>query len=109
MSVGLALPVVGLVIFLLNVPFGYWRANTRRFSLRWALSIHIPVPFVVLLRLWAGIGWRLAYVFPMIVCFFAGQYAGGWVRKRLAARRPALSSCLVVDILRSKGEPQGAG
>ncbi len=100
MGIALALAVVGIVIFAFNVPFGYWRANTRRFSLQWVLAIHVPVPVVVFLRLWAGIGWRLLYILPMVLCFFAGQYVGGWARRRLAARGWTQSSCLVMDAAR---------
>ncbi len=34
---------VTLVIFLLNLPFGYWRVQTRRFTLPWCLAIHLPI------------------------------------------------------------------
>lgn len=80
----LVLLVTGAAIFALNIPFGYWRGNTRRWSLPWILAIHIPVPVVVLLRLWAGMGWELRCVGPMALCFLAGQYVGGRVRARLA-------------------------
>ena len=42
MDFSIALFVVALVVFLLNIPFGYWRANVRKFSLQWGLAIHIP-------------------------------------------------------------------
>ncbi len=92
--------VVGLVVYIVNLPFGYWRANAPRFSLQWVLAVHVPVPVAVLLRLWAGLGWRIAYIAPMVACFFAGQFTGGLLRRRLAARGWSQSSCLVMDAIR---------
>lgn len=103
MGIGLTLLVVGLAILVINLPFGYWRANTRRFSLQWVLAVHVPVPFIVLLRLWAGLGWRLVYVLPMVACFFLGQWTGGRLRRRLSGKGWALSSCLLMDFVRHQG------
>jgi len=66
--------------FLLNVPFGYWRTHTRKYSPAWFLSIHAPIPFVVALRLALGFNW--AWVPLLLVASVAGQYLGG----RLAPR-----------------------
>lgn len=102
MDIWLVLVLVGLAVYVLNLPFGYWRANTRRFSLAWILAVHVPVPFIVMLRLVAGLGWRLGYILPMVGCFFLGQFAGGVVRRRLAARGWSLTSCLVMDLARHR-------
>ena len=65
-----------LIIFVFNIPFGYWRANVRKFSFQWALSIHIPVPFVIAIRLLSGIGFAFI-TYPVIVgAFFFGQFTG---------------------------------
>jgi hypothetical protein len=74
---GLALLVVAL-----NLPFGYWREGTRRYSLPWLAAIHAPVPVVILLRLLAGVGWQLAS-FPILIgAFFTGQQLGARLRRR---------------------------
>lgn len=72
---------IALVVLMLNVPFGYWRAGVRKFSLQWALAIHIPVPFVVLLRVTSGIGYHWTTYPFMIVAFFAGQQLGAATRR----------------------------
>ncbi len=67
---------VAIIVFVFNVPFGYWRASVRKFSLQWILSIHAPVPFVIMLRIFSGLGWQLV-TFPVVVAaFFGGQFAG---------------------------------
>jgi hypothetical protein len=72
-----SLGVVSGIVFATNLPFGYWRAHVRRFSWQWFLSIHLPVPLVIALRLFSGIGWE-PITFPvLIVAFFAGQFLGG--------------------------------
>jgi hypothetical protein len=74
------LVIAAIMVFLFNIPFGYWRARVRRFSTQWILAIHMPVPFVIGCRLFLGLGWHLA-TFPVLVgAFFAGQLAGSKLR-----------------------------
>ncbi len=69
-----------LVVFLINLPFGYMRSKAARFSRQWIMAIHIPVPFVFLLRVFSGLNWT---VMPLLVLSdVAGQLAGGKLRKR---------------------------
>jgi len=70
------LVIVTLLVFLLNIPFGMWRANTKKFSWKWFLSIHIPIPFIVGLRFLFNLGFEL-YTYPILVtAFFLGQLFG---------------------------------
>ena len=69
-----------LVVFIINLPFGYMRSKSTRFSRQWMMAIHIPVPFVFLLRIFSGLNWT---VIPLLVLSdVAGQLAGGRLRKR---------------------------
>ncbi|HLF83690.1 MAG TPA: hypothetical protein VI837_05895 [Blastocatellia bacterium] len=71
--------IVALIVFLFNLPFGYWRGSSKKFSVQWILAIHAPVPFVIVLRVLAGLGWRFI-TFPVLIgAFFGGQFAGGKV------------------------------
>ncbi len=68
-----------LIVFLINLPFGYIRTNAARFSRKWMMAIHIPVPLVFLLRILSGLNWT---VIPLLVVSdIAGQIAGGKLRK----------------------------
>lgn len=73
--------VVGLIVLLLNIPFGWWRAGVRKFSLPWILAIHLPVPFVIALRILSGLGFQLITFPVMIGCYFGGQFIGSRLRK----------------------------
>ena len=68
--------MVAVLVFLLNVPFGYWRAGVRKFSWQWILAIHLPVPFVIALRILSGLGWQLLSFPVLIGAFFLGQFCG---------------------------------
>ena len=69
--------VVAPIILALNLPFGYWRARSRKFSFAWFAAIHVPVILSISLRLLFGIALRL-YSLPLfIIAFFCGQYLGG--------------------------------
>ncbi|HDZ86222.1 MAG TPA: hypothetical protein ENH57_00850 [Actinobacteria bacterium] len=41
---------------IVNIPFGAWRETTRRFSVKWWLAIHISIPFIIIFRIYLGIG-----------------------------------------------------
>jgi hypothetical protein len=91
---------VCFAVFLLNIVFGYWRANTKRFSILWALAIHLPVPIAIILRL-ELLGWNWALLPLFVAAFFAGQSTGGWIRRKmLSAHRVALGSFLFKDLIR---------
>jgi small-conductance mechanosensitive channel len=85
-------------VVLVTLPFGFYRAYTRKLSLRWFLAIHLPVILVVLLR----VGMHLPYVFiPFtFLAFTAAQFAGAragqwWIRRHPA--RVAVSEALPRD------------
>lgn len=69
---------------ILNLPFGYWRQGTRKFSWQWFLAIHLPVPLIFLARITSGVSWE---AIPFIIAIaLAGQLAGGMIRTGLRAR-----------------------
>lgn len=69
--------IVAAIVFVLNLPFGYWRSRVRRFSFPWILAIHLPVPLVIACRIFSGLGWQLISFPVMIGAFFLGQFVGG--------------------------------
>ncbi|WP_035586855.1 hypothetical protein [Hippea jasoniae] len=72
----MSLWAVAACVVILNLPFGFLRARVERFSKKWFLYIHLPIPFVIALRLISGLGFQL-YTFPvMIGAYFFGQFAG---------------------------------
>lgn len=74
---GMKLWLIAVLVFLLNLPFGYWRGREERFSRQWLLAIHLPVPFVIALRIFSGLGWQLISFPVLIAAFFLGQFCGG--------------------------------
>lgn len=73
-----------ILVFLINFPFGYWRFNTARFSSQWMMAVHIPVPFVFILRIFSGFGWKIIPL--LMLSFTAGQFAGGKFRSLISTR-----------------------
>ncbi|MBI5287114.1 MAG: hypothetical protein HY878_05950 [Deltaproteobacteria bacterium] len=64
-----------IVALVLNLPFGYLRAKSRRYSLRWFFYIHLPIPFIILLRWVLGVDYR---GIPVVVLgAIMGQFLGG--------------------------------
>jgi hypothetical protein len=93
--------VLALIIILLNIPFGYWRANVRKYSLQWVLAVHLPVPVIIFLRIYSDIGFAL-WTYPVLVgAFFAGQYLGKIILTNMKTKTDEnVSSCLVMDCFR---------
>jgi len=92
--------LISSIVFLVNIPFGYWRANVSRFSFQWFLAIHLPVIVVIALRLVSHLGFAwFTYVF-MVTAFFLGQQAGSLIIKRLEKVYDHVTSCLVMDLCR---------
>ncbi len=92
--------IISLIIFLINIPFGYWRSNVKKFSLQWFLAVHLPIPFIVILRIYSNIGFAW-YTYPFLIgSFFLGHRAGGYLLKRLKQRCEAVSSFIFADLIR---------
>ena len=70
---------VGLTAFtfLLNIPFGMWRASVRKFSLTWMVAVHASVPIIVALRLWLDVSYMLI---PVLIAI---AVLSQWVGSRL--------------------------
>ena len=82
---------VAILVFVINLPFGYWRASVRKLSRQWFLAVHIPVPIVIALRIYSGLGFKLIS-FPVIIgAYFLGQFVGGRLRNIIQGRGPGRS------------------
>ena len=73
-------------VVLVTLPFGFYRAYTRKFSVRWFLAIHIPVVLDFLIRIQLHLSYT---VIPFtIVVFAVAQIVGSrvgrwWIKRRL--------------------------
>jgi hypothetical protein len=91
--------IVAIAIFLLNIPFGYWRVNVARLSNQWFLAIHLPIPIVIALRVLSGLGWELITSPVFVGAFLCGQICGGFIHnvlRRLSSVN--ISSCIFCDL-----------
>lgn len=70
------------LIFLVNLPFGYWRAGLKKFSAGWFVAIHAPVPLVVALRWGLGLPFSWDTLPLFVAAYFAGQFLGSRLRNR---------------------------
>lgn len=80
--------LIAALVFLINLPFGYWRGREERFSRPWILAIHLPVPLVIALRVFSGLGWQLISFPVLIGAFFLGQFCGGKLSLRSKQPEP---------------------
>jgi hypothetical protein len=75
------LPIVAAT-FVLNLPFGYWRAGVTKFSPRWFVAVHAVVPMVIGMRHAAGLPFRWDLLPLFVAAYFGGQFVGSRWRQR---------------------------
>jgi hypothetical protein len=81
--------IAALAVLCVNLPFGYWRAGVRKFSLAWFLAVHLPVPAVIGIRFLSGLGFQ-PITYPVLVgAYFSGQILGARLRSVAAVVRRA--------------------
>jgi hypothetical protein len=69
-----------LFSFAINLPFGYLRSRTRRYSFKWFAYIHLPVVVIIIARLMSHTDYPFIPLF--VAAAIAGQYFGGRIRCR---------------------------
>jgi len=75
------------IVFFIAFPFGFWRAKSAFKSRDWMLAIHIPVVFIILLRIYNklhyGIGFSRLSVLYNLTAFMLAQYLAGLIYKKI--------------------------
>lgn len=72
--------MVTMAALVLNLPFGFLRMNTRKFSVMWFVYIHLPIPAIFILRNMAGLGYK--FIPLMVAGAVAGQFLGGRLNRK---------------------------
>jgi hypothetical protein len=75
--------------FVVNLPFGYWREGTVKFSPAWFAAVHAAVPLIILLRYALELEWRWAALPFTVAAYFAGQAVGARRRRATASESAA--------------------
>ena len=78
--------VVLVTVVLVTLPFGFYRAYTRKLSLRWFLAIHVPVILVFLARYEAHLSY--AFIPFTALAFASAQFLGARLGRWWIKRRP---------------------
>jgi hypothetical protein len=77
-----AVALVAGATFLVNLPFGYWRAGLRKLSPAWFLAIHAPVPLTVGMRFALNLPFRWVTLPVFVAAYFSGQFLGSRLGRR---------------------------
>ena len=73
--------LVLLFTFLVNLPFGWLRRNEKKFTFKWWLYIHLPIPLIIAFRIWLKINpWFIPLIIAVAV---AGQAIGARLKPNL--------------------------
>ena len=92
--------IVALLTFIVNIPFGYWRAKTKKLSKEWFLAVHLPVPLIVFFRLLMGVHLNIPTLVVFVIAFFLGQRFGIVINKLVEKKLGETSKNMFADLLR---------
>ena len=82
MNINISIALISLLLFALfsNIPLGYLRMGSPRYSVRWFIYIHLSLPFIVGLRIAKNIRWQMV---PFSIALaVAGQMIGSRLYRR---------------------------
>ncbi len=83
----MSIVTVMVLVFVINLPCGFFRAQSPKLSKSWFLWVHLPIPFVIAIRILSGLGFKL-YTFPIVIsAYFFGQFTGGLIYKMLKPQK----------------------
>lgn len=79
--------IVAIIVFVINIPFGFWRGSLRKFSILWFVAIHAPVVISIFIRKYAEINFHFLNIMLFVCVFFAGQLSGKYSYKLYHLRK----------------------
>ena len=82
MNIELNIALISLLAFaiLSNIPLGYIRQGSPKYSVRWFVYIHLSVPFIIGLRIANNISWQ---IIPFSIALaVVGQMIGSRIYRR---------------------------
>ena len=82
MNINISIAVISLLLFAFfsNIPLGYLRMGSPKYSVRWFVYIHLSVPFIIGLRIANNISWQMI---PFSIALaVAGQMIGSRLYRR---------------------------
>ncbi|MFQ5330242.1 MAG: hypothetical protein ACE5D4_09695 [Thermodesulfobacteriota bacterium] len=79
------LALITLIALAGNLPFGYLREDTKKFSFYWFLYIHLPIPFIIYFRK-TVFDLSFHYIPIILAGAVLGQIVGARYRRRVKAR-----------------------
>ncbi len=71
---------IGLLAMAVNIPLGYAREGTIRYSAKWFLYVHLSIPVIAFLRITNHL--TLWAIPAFVACAIVGQIVGGRFRRR---------------------------
>ena len=82
MNIEINIALISLLAFaiLSNIPLGYIRQGSPKYSVRWFVYIHLSVPFIIGLRIANNISWQ---IIPFSIALAViGQMIGSRIYRR---------------------------
>jgi hypothetical protein len=83
--------LIAFIVFIINIPFGFWRKSVKKFSFIWFVSIHVPVLISIGLRYISHIEFHPLILLLFVSVFFMGQFSGKYAYVWYQSKNQTLS------------------
>ncbi|MCE5312187.1 MAG: hypothetical protein LLF86_03445 [Nitrospiraceae bacterium] len=71
--------LISLIAFLVNLPAGYMRSRSVKYSIKWFMYIHLPIPVIIAARIFSQT--ESVFIPLFVAAAFAGQFIGGRIER----------------------------
>jgi hypothetical protein len=80
-----------IIVFFIAFPFGFWRVQNKFKSRNWMLAVHIPVVFIVAMRIYNKIHFHIGFewisLLYNVIAFSSAQYLAGIIYQKFIKKQ----------------------
>jgi hypothetical protein len=84
----MSLWTIAPLVFVINLPFGYWRASMKKFSPLWFLAVLLSALVIIALFIFLAMRWKPLSAPVLVAALFLGHVVGGRVRLLISGKGP---------------------
>lgn len=77
--------LISFFALFVNLPFGYLRNQVQKYSVKWFIYLHLPIPTIVFFRIYYKVNFK--YIPLFILTSILGQIIGAGLNKNLMFKK----------------------
>ncbi|MCL2760222.1 MAG: hypothetical protein FWD70_01065 [Desulfuromonadales bacterium] len=80
MNIYILLAILVAFAIAINIPLGYLRQGTQKFTFAWFFYVHFSIPLIIFLRIKEGVNWK--FIPFSLSGAVLGQIIGGRIKRK---------------------------